>query len=252
MVHGLRLFWFVLYGSYPEGHAHLAQGLRGEYGAKANWTIDRLREARKRLSATAFQSLLRQEFNAPTLADQVPLMGGMFEAGRILRNDSNYESLISAHQYFHGGVEVHRVHVPDEMARTAETMSKGSQLVLQYLTRIIGCVFRNDRPWAGIGSPYTGADLKALLLRYVRDKIESASNGQRPDASVLTDWFQGLPELMQDIMRAESNSDNPAHELVDCIRYTVFQGKQNLMQGFQEEATRLALAVDRITSGGTL
>ena len=61
MVHSLRLFWFVLYGSYPTGHSQLAQGLRSG-GARANWSIERLRPGGKRLSAPAFQSVLQDEF----------------------------------------------------------------------------------------------------------------------------------------------------------------------------------------------
>ena len=68
-------------------------------------------------------------------------MGEMFDFARTLRNDSNYESLILAHQYFHGNYEVN---IPDEMMRTARTMSKASLLVLRYMTQIIECVFQDD------------------------------------------------------------------------------------------------------------
>jgi hypothetical protein len=248
MVHSLRLFWFLLYGSYPTGHAQLAQGMRGGWGARADWRIERLRRADKRISASAFQALLQDEFNASKLSLEIPLTGSMFEDARRLRNDSNYESLILAHQYFHGNVEVN---IPDEMARTANAMSQASLLVLRFVTEIIDSVFRSERPWVGNGSQYSGADLKALLWRYVHDKIRGASGEQHPDSVVLADWVPGMPELKQEMTNAESRADNPAHELVGSIRYTVFRGKQSLMMDFQEEATRLETAVYRITRDGT-
>jgi len=249
MVHGLRLLWFLIYGSYPTGHAQLAQGLRGRHGAKANWEMDRLPEGSKRLSVVAFQSLLRQEFNAPMLADHVSLLGDMFESARILRNDSNYESLILAHQYFHGAEEADRVHVPDEMARTADVMSKASQLVLRYMTQIVGCVFRNDRPWVGLGSPYSGADLKALLWGYIRDKIRGANDRQEPSPAVLAEWLQGLPQTMNDMTETELGVHN-AHELIGCIEYGVFGGKRILMMEFRGKVRELERAVGDAANGG--
>lgn len=124
MVHSLRLFWLALYGSYPKGHSDLAKGLQcGRPGARADWTIELLEPGKKRLSGPAFQALLQDQFNAAVLATQVPLIGAMFDAARNLRNDSNYESLILAHQYSHDWVEVN---IPVEMTRTARVMSNAS------------------------------------------------------------------------------------------------------------------------------
>jgi hypothetical protein len=189
--------------------------------------------------------LLQDEFKAPTLSAQVPEIGGMFESARTLRNDSNYESLILAHQYFHGGTEVN---IPDEMDLTARTMSKASLLVLRYMARIIQCAFQDERRWIGDSSPYSGTDLKRLLWRYLEDKIRGANENQPADSTGLP-WLDDFPEMVQDVADAERTTDNPAHELIACIRYTVFGGKQSLMRGFQQEASHLEHTVDRISGG---
>ena len=89
MVHSLRLFWFVLYGSYPTRHDDLAKVLRGLADAKSDWRIEGLEPGRKPVSAAAFQGLLQNEFKAPELSDQVTLMGEMFDAAKNLRSDSS-------------------------------------------------------------------------------------------------------------------------------------------------------------------
>ena len=248
IVHSLRLFWFVMYGSYPKGHAPLAKGLQAESGAKADWRIEGLRPGNKPLSAAAFQGLLHNELHAPTLSAQVPDIGAMFESARNLRNDSNYESLILAHQYSHGH-EGAGVHVPEEMARTSRTMSQASLVVLRYMTGIIACVFEDERRWIGDGSPYCGADLKCLLWGYVHDKIRRANDEQYQSSALLLDWLNGLPEMMQVVTDAENRANNPAHELVACIEYTVFGGKQKLMRDFQQKVTQMERTIERMAPG---
>lgn len=122
--------------------------------------------------------------------------------------------------------------------------------VVRYTIQIVRSVFQQERPWIGAGSPYSGTDLKNLLWRYVHDKIRRASDGQQPGSAVVSDWLKGLPELMQDLMDAETRADNPAQELVPCIEYTVFGGKHILMREFQDEAKELEKAVYRLTTGG--
>jgi hypothetical protein len=206
-----------------------------------------MRRADKRISASAFQSLLQDEFKAPLLTLQIPLIGSMFEEARRLRNDSNYESLILAHQYFHRAVEVF---VPDEMALTCNLMSVAGQQMLRYMAQIILSVFRNDRPWIGNGSPYSGAALKALLWRYVFDKIRGTNNDQQPSPTVLSEWFGGIPAMERDMMGATSQGDTSAHELIASIQYTVFGGKRSLMRGFQQKVKRLRIAVELLTRSG--
>ena len=83
-----------------------------------------------------------------------------------------------------------------------------------------------------------------------KSKSRGASEEQQSASTGPPDWLNDFPEMMQDVTDAQSRNDNPAQELVASIRYTVFGGKQSLMRGFQQEATHLELAVDRMTTGG--
>lgn len=244
IVHCLRLFWFLLYGSYPKGHAELAKGLQsGTRGATGNWSNDQLRPGEGSVSSASFQTLLRYRLNSQTLSDHVPLVGTMFEQARVLRNDSNYESLILAHQYFHRSTEVN---ITDEMARTAAVMADSSQCAIQFTSQVMSLVFRDDRLWIGADSPYSGADLKALLLCYVYDKIRGANNGQEPNDDILTEWLQGVPYILQDMTVAVASGDNnSARDLVSRVDYSVFSTKRTLMREFQSKVTQLELALHR-------
>src|SRR6202011_1296408 len=88
------------------------------------------------------------------------------------------------------------INFPDVMVRTTKAMSEDSKQVLRYMAQIISSIFRNDRPWIGLGSPYSGAGLKTLLWRYVVDKIRGTNNGQQPNSTVLSEWFDGLPGML--------------------------------------------------------
>src|SRR5262249_12533789 len=158
-----------------------------------------LRPGRRRICSAAFQGLL-MDLAAVELAPQVSPIGKMFESAKMLRNDSNYESLILAHQYSHGLAEVH---IPDEMNRTAGAMSRAGSLALRFMNRILESAFHGDSPWIGNGSSYSGADLKSLMLRYVCQKIESATNAHDGTVAGIRAWFQDTPELENKIMDAQ-------------------------------------------------
>jgi hypothetical protein len=59
---------------------------------------------------------------------------------------------------------------------------------------------------------------------------------------------QDIPEMQQHLTDAESQGTKPAHDLVACIEFTVFGGKQSLMRQFQQKVTRLTDGVDRLTA----
>src|SRR5262249_17130442 len=102
MVHALRLVWFVLYGSYPTGHRPMADALSGRSGERANWGPEEgVPEGTARVTFPALQSAIVEGFGCPALADRLKAVGSVFGAAIDLREDSNYESLILAHQYFH-------------------------------------------------------------------------------------------------------------------------------------------------------
>ena len=92
--------------------------------------------------------------------------------------------------------------------------------------------------------------MKSLLWRYVHDKIRGANEDQHPTADVLSGWLFGLPEMMPDLTDTEMRTDNPAHELIGCIEYTVFGGKQELMRQFEAKVGRLEQAIGRLAPGG--
>jgi hypothetical protein len=243
IVHSLRLFWFTLYGSYPSGHSELTKGLiDGESGAKVDWKKDELRPGRKRICLAAFQGLLN-DLTAVELAHQVSPIGKMFESARMLRNDSNYESLILAHQYSH---ESAAVHIPDEMNRTAIVMSSASSLALRFISRVLETVFHGNSPWIGNGYSHSGADLKNLLWRYVYQKIESATNAYERTAAGVHAWFQDTPELEKSIMDSQKQDNSPAQQLAHHVRFDVFNVKRDIMMGFVNKVESLRDAVQQV------
>jgi hypothetical protein len=102
IVHALRLLWFFLYGSYPTSHSAMAKVLSTEQGTRANWGRDTgVPPGKAVICSSALKGAIAEGLGQPTLAARLPEVGTVFASAIRLREDSNYESLILAHQYIH-------------------------------------------------------------------------------------------------------------------------------------------------------
>ena len=135
MVHSLRLVWFVLYGGFPTSHVPLGEAMAGQRSTAADWKPSGFGQGRARLSTVALTGAIRDGLGNADLANRVAMVGRVFCAAATLRNDSNYESLILAHQYRHGtpGNEPDGfVSVEREFRRVYEVMRRAQDVVLEF------------------------------------------------------------------------------------------------------------------------
>ena len=201
-VHALRLFWFVVYGSYPTGHAEMARALAGSprrSSARANWGEELgLGRDTAEVTSAALQSAVRDGLNRADLADQMPLVGKAFEAAKELRNDSNYESLVLAHQYVHGTGGPDFVDVVKEFGRATAALEAVNRLALTFVAEVTRATFDGGADWFCPAARYPADELARLTAWCVRDKIE-----ERDDSpGAVADWTDGLGRLGDSICAA--------------------------------------------------
>jgi hypothetical protein len=243
MVHALRLFWFTTYGSYPTSHFQMAEGLttRGK-GAAANWQNQEIGQGRA-IRVTAFQGLLREAFGSQAFSDKLPLVGEVFRQAKELRNDSNYESLVLAHQYWNESSGIgNPVNVTQEFSVATESMRRASESVLRFVVSCVQLSF-GESNWIAANSPFESNALYGLLLAYVRDKLLRFAEATGDRSATVNGWCGECGSLAADMEAVSIEQIGPAKTLKQFIGYDLFNVKRNIMRGFQEKTHGLHEAV---------
>jgi hypothetical protein len=238
MVHALRLVWFVLYGSYPTGHRPMANALSGSLGAIANWAQEKgVPEGKAKVTLRALQSAIREGFGCPDLADRLQAVGRVFGAAIALREDSNYESLILAHQYFHIPATRGLINVPKEFAKATGAMLDANQIVVQFVSDLLLASFKEDVAWYCPVAAFSAAHLLELTLGYVRTKMTLCIHRRHGPALSEAGWAAGLDGLEERL--AEEGDQAGAKSLAKYWRFGEFEMKRGILGEFQTKVKHL-------------
>lgn len=234
MVHALRLLWFLLYGSYPTGHTAMAHALAGRRGVKANWGREEgVPEGDTAIARSALQGAIREGLGEAGLADRLPSIGGIFGAAIRLREDSNYESLILAHQYFHGSASQGFVNVQEEFTRATEAMLSANLTVLRFTADALLAAFHPERQWFCPSGVFRAADLLQLLVGYVGAKVESCYEGWEEPPATRSNWAERLGPLAGHLGAASFHAAGEAGKLMRFARFSAFDMKRGIMREFR-------------------
>ncbi len=250
MVHALRLVWFVLYGSFPTGHAPLGKVMVGETSTEVGWSPGDLRKGRVRISADALIGAIREGLGDADLANRVAMVGRVFCGAVKLREDSNYESLILAHQYRHGipGYEPDGfVSVEREFGRVYEVLSRAQSLVLDFTSGVVRAAFANEQEWFCPREVFAGQRLFELLQWHVQSMIECASERWEEPRPGLAEWWTAMPTIEPPPSRDAHTRHSPLPALSVPTDFEVFGMKRGIMTEFQNKIQRLedALATEQ-------
>lgn len=253
MVHALRFFWFLSYGSYPTGHAQMAKSLRAdERGAAADWRS--VQRSCTRIKAEAFECWLSERLANESLSKTLLSVGNAFDQARQLRTDSNYESLILAHQYYHGVSDQNHVNVQKEFQKTTDLMQKSAIATMRFVSDTARRAFDDEICWITLEAPSDGeapsmgnssflsSHTYALLLAYMRDKIKRAERDSAWGA-FLSEGLADVEPLNAELMSITEKDVGPAVSLRQYVGYTVFDVKSNLMREFGRKVRRLENAI---------
>ncbi len=250
MVHALRLIWFVLYGSYPQMHRPIREALCPNGAAPVDWQREVLDGRKVKIASEALCGAMESGLHRSDLAERLGEVGVIVEKAAKLRNDSNYESLLLAHQYHHcrGGFAdpstTDFVNVREEFARATDSMSSANRSVLTLTADVLVAAFDNKAAWFCPRGEFSGDDLFELLLWYVLAKIESCHRQlETCDGDLIADWCQGLPELEKGLRSLPARTGAYA-ELGPHIRFELFELKRGIMEGFREKVRNLRQSVD--------
>jgi hypothetical protein len=238
MVHATRLLWFLIYGSYPKLHKKMADSLKNAGFAKPDWSHGNFPRGSICLGSSAFQGFIDTELGLPKRSKQLTHLGSLLSSALELRNDSNYESLVLAHQYQH--FVPSRSNMKDAFDQIPGDMCCASQLVLEYVGDVLAASFREDINWVGRNSPYSGPDLLSLLGEYAKKKIKFAENRWGNGGNAWKEWCKGLHGIEGIIGEEERVLDPKFQRLRRHTDFQSFDVKQRVMTKFLENQRRLA------------
>lgn len=192
------------------------------------------------IHAEAFASALRG-MGSGDLASELSDVAVAFEACRKLREDSNYESLVLAHQYWHGtgdGIDGF-VYVDERMEDAVGLIREANDSVFSLVGRVGTVVFSKAGVDAGIAvlpSERSVDDQFLFLSWLVRAKLEDSGLSKLiKDNPLLASW------------RLDTAEECPpdTDDLCENIRFDRFGVKGDIMKEFDQKVHALEGLVRR-------
>lgn len=253
MVHAARLLCFLAHGDFPTSHAAMARFLCGRPGRSSmNWLRDFSLEGieQKCLDRQAHDDLLEflQRLGIREGQRRLKSFGELLDGGRGLRNDSNYEALLIAHEYHHHGDTPlgaqhtryppghHRypVDLTDAFGKLADCMSeaaeRGMELGIETFIAFMDC------------DPSLGRERDALrgffcefVVKRVREAIDHKLGGNHRCVAEL--------EKVVDKLLSSKRIRGDFSDVVRSIHQEVFGLKQSLMARFAGKVDRLKVTL---------
>jgi hypothetical protein len=246
MVHAGRLLCFLALGDYPMQHARLRDvfsrepvrgGNRGarDRGYPFDWLASFTgRPGLPRRPATCDAAIhiagYLGEIGVSQVASRLDYFGTVLVAAAALRNDSNYEALLIAHEFRHASVS-------DAFDDLSRYMAAGAAFALDLVIDAFTAFRHHD-----LDLPEGRPAREAFLNEYVHDRIGGAIRAKiafEPSAEAR------LREVLDRIQTCTAYA--PYQVLDDHVSRTLFEGKANLITGFEERVRELGR---RITGNG--
>ncbi len=246
LVHGGRLLCFLALGDYPTQHSRLRdifsahqQQQRNRPSGRDGYPFDWLRgfaslavgQAHQRCADDAdrtpdFRRMIVSYLNQVNVAgaeESLTKFGAVLAAAAPLRNDSNYEALLIAHEY-------HHVAMSDAFNKLSLHMATAAESTLPFLIDAFNS-FRLRDP----DLPSTREEYEAFLHVYVNDRIGEAIR-RKLGGSI------PLETKLEDVLRLVGTRPTGAqyHQLEDQVSMALFGGKARLMVDFERRIDDLS------------
>lgn len=228
LVHTGRLICFVAVGDYPTQHYQLRSLFSGQNVA-LNW-LDAHREladqARPLRQRTGFDEVSTRldRLGVGDSEGRLRRFGELLTASADLRNDSNYEALLVAHEYRHGLVSPAFEKLSAALGAAAE---ESLWLAIDAFNAL-----RRDAPTT------LGPGIEGLIYAFMHDRLE-------PALAKKVGTYGESKRLLDSIsLRLQLDSRAPRDsELERSLAIQYFTGKTELMQRFRQRIMRLEEAL---------
>ncbi|MGE0885648.1 MAG: hypothetical protein AB7P14_19035 [Blastocatellales bacterium] len=238
LVHGGRLICFLGLGDYPMSHDVLGKFLSGQQQSQRlnpypfNWLCEFARQPNSSGNqAESTPDLLKMiesyltDLNVVNACQRLKTFGEALHPACKLRNDSNYEALLIAHEYHHQTVS-------SAFDKLSATMSNVADSMLPFLIDSFNGFRRHDPDYSEKRDQY-----ERFLHVYVMDRIGNAIRKK-------IEGCQTLEAKLENTLRYIGTSPTSAgyEDIERQVSMSLFEGKSQLMNGFLNRINNLANA----------
>jgi len=256
MVHAGRLALFLVYGDFPTGHGPLAAAFGDGCRRKTRfWFTEFDRDLNENIDRLNGDDYKRQEVVSryEPLGMNIPEANRMFEQwasilqkAKKLREDSNYESLLIAHEHNH-------VLVTQAFERLCEVLQACAERVLADAIQLFKAVIHSSprgRHWlAFLNHSSSPPDLDLEIydregLLYMEDSLRSILEHTQSLSDALA--------LVRPLRFSDWASPLLADEVYRHIIIDAFGEKRNKMRQFRDDVGRLDTILSRTLQGRVL
>ena len=243
MVHSARMIVFAAIGDYPKDHKPLVEqlfggkatknGIRCDFLEKPTNDKDNLKKT-DRIKLDELAQHYSENLYLPKSKELFDKMGQIMNNARQLRNDSNYESLLIAHEYNHETVT-------KCFESLSEEASKGATFCIKVATECFKQYIENDEYL-----PEDRAVIKYFVKKYMRERVYYPVK-YRTRRSVL----KIVQECIETLERSHSNESMEVTsdikiryaQLEEEVARDKFSNKQRLMSSFEEKIDKLRQSI---------
>lgn len=251
IVHSTRMIVFAAVGDYPKGHSVLANLFSGGQGISPNWLGEWLRRfdtpgferynrvgPRARFTLDELSHYYREELNFHDSDKYFRAIGNIFKNARILRNDSNYESLLIAHEY-------HHEKVTEYFEKLSQEMSKGAGICLEVAAKCFQSYVENDATLEKNRQAF-----KYLTERYIQKRIYDSVR-ERNEESIL-ERVKGYVNPLEEIFSGQqqkleiSEVEKRYLQLESWVSLSGFSEKTNMITDFKNKIDTLRENIEMV------
>lgn len=258
LIHALRLICFMAKGDFPKRHDKLAYLFKGK-NVNGGWLEIFLRQSENNSTKVNTVKLNLQDIisspvleNTCNVEQKLRRWGDILDKARNLRNYTNYEGLIIAHEHAH-------MKVTENLRDLAKLLKKAAEEILpeviEFFKNFIDSSHDRKDYWYAFlnyqekseGLYYLKDTLKYKLLGKTR--IFSSSQEYYESSTIVFDKPKGKPIIeiiwgWLNSLRINIDDNKSAEEVWKNIQSRIFSTKRSLMKSFGDKIENLRQIIE--------
>ncbi len=234
MLHTGRLIIFIVFGDYPTSHSNICKFFNDKQDIKCNWlkNFDSSND-RTNISFDELCEYYEDNLKLKNVREKLRKFGEKFEKARKLRNDSNYESLLIAHEHNH-------VYVTSSFMHLSKIMISVSRSSVETATKCFHNYIENDNCLNKDRYVYQYFVEKYIDLK-IYDRIKENDSFNNGILQTLRPIISSLEDIYSTKQYTFNNSTvtEKFNRLEEKTSMKMFSGKTELMKEFAKKINDL-------------
>ncbi|WP_414752683.1 HEPN domain-containing protein [Anabaena sp. CCY 9910] len=232
--HSARLIIFLALGNYPQDHNISQLFARNSANTRDPLKLNALKFNSHQVAlTTTISDYYKDLLNLPNSEFLFNSMNEILSNAKKLRNNSNYDALLMAHEW-------HHINVTNDFVKLSDSMSNGAKLCLKIASNcfenyiIYDAEIRQNRE-----------KIKYLVKNYIVRRLYPSISERIQDKNVLNTVILCTQRLENISNEFEINTDieNQLNEFEKSFLISNFSQKKNLMDNFNTDVQTLAVKV---------